>query len=101
MRRIALIATLALVLLAVPASALDPGETVLVSQSTGGANASGYDVVNLSSNGRCAVFGSDDPALPQANGSQQIYLRDTEANTTTLVSKGVGDAAGNGTRATR
>ena len=96
MRRIALIATLALVLLAVPASALDPGETVLVSQSTGGANASGWDVVNLSSNGRCAVFGSDDPALPQANGSQQIYLRDTEANTTTLVSKGVGDAAGNG-----
>ena len=72
------------------------GETVLVSQSTGGANASGVDVVNLSSNGRCAVFASNDPALPQANGSAQIYLRDTEANTTTLISKGAGDAAGDG-----
>ncbi len=94
MRRIALLVTMTLAVLAVPALALDPGETVLVSQSTGGANASSYDVVNLSSNGRCAVFGSNDPALPQANGKQQIYLRDTEADTTTLVSKGVGDAAG-------
>ena len=42
------------------------------------------------------MFGSNDPALPQANGEAQIYLRDTEAGTTTLVSKGVGDAAGNG-----
>jgi Tol biopolymer transport system component len=96
MRRIALLVTMTLTVLAVPALALDPGQTVLVSQSTGGTNASGYDVVNLSSNGRCAVFGSNDPGLPQANGSQQIYLRDTEANTTTLISKGVGDAAGDG-----
>ena len=94
MRRIALIATLALVLLAVPASALDPGETVLVTQATNGTNASGNDVVNLSADGRCAVFGSNNAGLPQANGSSQIYLRDTEANTTTLISKGVGDAAG-------
>ena len=96
MRRIALIATVALVLVAVPASALDPGETVLVTQTTGGAAASGIDVVNLSSDGRCAVFSSNDAALPQANGSAQIYLRDTEANTTTLISKGPGDAAGDG-----
>ena len=94
MRRIALLVTMTLAVIAVPALALDPGETVLVSQSTAGANASSYDVVNLSSNGRCAVFGSNDPALPQANGKQQIYLRDTEAGTTTLVSKGAGDAAG-------
>ena len=94
LRRIALIATMALVLVAVPASALDPGETVLVSQSTGGANASGVDIVNLSSDGRCAVFNSSDASLPQSNGSTQIYLRDTEANTTTLISQGPGGAAG-------
>jgi Tol biopolymer transport system component len=96
LRRIALIATLALVLLAVPASALDPGETVLVTQATSGANVSGNEIVNLSSDGRCAVFASSDVGLPQENGSAQIYLRDTEANTTTLVSSGVGDAAGDG-----
>jgi Tol biopolymer transport system component len=94
LRRIALIATLALVLVAVPASALDPGETVLVTQTTGGAAASGIDTVNLSSDGRCAVFNSNDAALPQANGSWQIYLRDTEAGTTTLVSQSPGGAAG-------
>ena len=94
MRRIALIATVALVLVAVPASALDPGETVLVTQATNGTNASGVDIVNLSSDGRCAVFASSDAALPQANGSAQIYLRDTEANTTTLISQGPGGAAG-------
>ncbi len=94
MRRIALIATVALVLVAVPAAALDSGQTVLVTQTTGGVNASGVDNVNLSEDGRCAVFTSSDAALPQANGSDQVYLRDTEAGTTTLVSKGPGDVAG-------
>jgi hypothetical protein len=40
LRRIALIATLALVLVAVAALALDPGETALVTQATNGTNAS-------------------------------------------------------------
>jgi Tol biopolymer transport system component len=96
LRRIALIATVALVLVVVPASALDPGETVLVTQATDGTNASGVDNVNLSKDGQCAVFTSSDAALPQANGSDQVYLRDTEAGTTTLISKGPGDVAGDG-----
>jgi Tol biopolymer transport system component len=94
LRRIALIATVAMVLVAVPAAALGPGETVLVTQSTGGGNASGFDSLSVSEDGKCVVFTSNDAALPLANGKVQIYLRDTEAGETTLVSEGPGGVAG-------
>ena len=86
LRRLALIAGLALVIFAVPAAALDPGETVLVSQTSGGGSADARESVDLSADGRCVVFSSSHAALPFSNGSLQVYLRDTEADTTTIVS---------------
>jgi Tol biopolymer transport system component len=87
MRRIALIAGLVLVVVAVPALALEPGETVLVNRAPDGTNPPyGTPTLDVSSDGRCVVFVSEGPAFPGANGNLQVYVRDTVANTTTLVS---------------
>ena len=97
MRRIALIGGLLLVLLAVPASALDPGETVLVNRAPNGTHPPySTPTFDVSSDGRCVVFVAVDPAFPGANGSDQVYVRDTVANTTTLVSVADGGGAGGG-----
>ena len=73
---------------------------MLVTQTNGAADASGIDVVNLSSDGRCAVFSSS-AQPPAGERVSQIYLRDTAANTTTLVSKGPATRPATTTRTTR
>jgi Tol biopolymer transport system component len=86
LRKIVLVAGLALAMFAVPAAALDPGETVLVSQTSGGGSADARETVDLSADGRCVVFSSSHAALPFSNGAMQVYLRDTEEDTTTILS---------------
>ena len=82
MRRIALLVTMTLAVLAVPALALDPGETVLVYavDRAGRTRRAATTSSTSPPTARCAVFGVERPRpSPQANGSTQIYLRDTEA----------------------
>jgi len=97
MRRIAVTVALVLGLVAVPALALDPGETVLVNRAPDGSHPPyGTPTLDVSSNGRCVVFVANAPAFPGANGEGQVYLRDTVANTTTLVSVANGGGGGGG-----
>jgi len=51
---------------------------------------------DLSADARCVVFPSVAGTLPGANGFAQIYLRDTVAKTTTLVSQTPGGQGGDG-----
>jgi hypothetical protein len=93
-RRIALIAGVALMLLTVPAAALDPGEVVLVNRAPDGSHPNASMTSKVSGDGRCVLFTSAAAAMPGANGQQQVYLRDTEAETTSLVSATPGGTGG-------
>ena len=85
---------LMVVLVAVPALALGPGQTVLVNRAPDGSHGNAGFAMRVSADGRCVVFVSAAAQLPGANGEAQIYLRDTVANTTTLVSATAGGAGG-------
>ena len=77
------------------AHALAPGEVVLVTRNVDGTHASGTALyASISAAGQCVTFGSSSPTLPGATGERQIYVRDIDAGTTTLVSDN--DAAGTG-----
>lgn len=67
---------------------LQTGVTERVSLDNSGAQlvAASSNDPTISENGRFVVFSSADNALPNANGSRQIYVRDTTLSTTTLVS---------------
>ncbi len=75
------------------------GTTTLISISTGGTvgNAGSYSPI-LSVNGRYVTFSSDASNLAggDANGSRDVFLRDTQTGTTTLVSVDSSSAQGNG-----
>jgi hypothetical protein len=81
-------------LVTVPAIALAPGDTVLVNRAPNGTHPSFGSDSDVSSDGRCVVFASNAAAFPGSNGQQQVYVRDTAANTTTLVSVTPGGAGG-------
>ena len=86
-----------LVVLAVPALALTPGQTVLVNGAPNGTHPpNSIPTLDVSSDGRCVVFVANAAAFPGANGNGQVYLRDTVANTTTLVSVADGGGGGGG-----
>jgi Tol biopolymer transport system component len=76
---------------------LDTGKTKLVSKTTAGMPAEGFDP-SLSADGRFVVFLSQDSDLPGGDGStSQIYVHDRQAGTTELVSRtdaGVGAYGG-------
>jgi Tol biopolymer transport system component len=103
MRRLATFTLLCFVLSVSAASAADAGSTLLVSRPDGtGAAPPALDndastPGALSADGRYAVFASDADGLdPAANPRvQNLYLRDRQAQTTTLVSRSDGqDGAG-------
>lgn len=81
-------------LVTVQAMALAPGDTVLVNRAPNGTHPSFGADSDVSSDGRCVVFASSAAAFPGSNGQQQVYVRDTAANTTTLVSVTPGGAGG-------
>jgi Tol biopolymer transport system component len=90
-RRLAVAAALAAAAgaLALPAAAARD-DLDLVSQATGGAAADGSSgAPSLSADGRHAAFASDadNLASPQLSGTSDIFLRDLEAGTTTLISR--------------
>jgi TolB protein len=72
------------------------GHTVLVSRATGGAGIAAdadSSVAGISADGRRVAFTSSARDLsPDANGAPQAYVRDLDANTTTLVSRATGGA---------
>jgi Tol biopolymer transport system component len=72
--------------------------TTLVSQDTGGTAGNGASShPTISANGRFVAFTSVAALAPAPGGSgTQIFLRDTQTNTTTLVSQDTGGTAGNG-----
>ena len=87
----------ALALVVVPAMALPAGDTVLINRAVDGTQSGGtFPDFAVSSDGRCVAFSSQGAVLPGANGFAQLYVRDTVANTTTLVSATPGGAGGNG-----
>jgi Tol biopolymer transport system component len=96
MRRIAVLVTMTLACIAVPAAALSPGETVLVNRAPDGSHQAGGIASQVSGDGRCVLFVAESAALPGFNGVPQVYVRDTVANTTTLVSATPGGAGGDG-----
>src|SRR4051812_43209403 len=108
MRRLATCALLLLLLAASPAVAADAGSTLLVSRPDG-TDAVPPPLENaattpgaLSDDGRYAVFASDaDGLAPGANqGVRNLYLRDRQSHTTTLVSRSDGlDGVGFNARA--
>ena len=75
------------------------GQTTLISQATGGAVGTGdSSQPTISSNGRFVAFTSESGNLtadPDPAPSQ-IFLRDTQSSTTTLVSQATGGAVGTG-----
>ena len=76
--------------LALPAAAARD-DLVLVSQSTGGAAADdASSTPSISPDGRFVAFASDADNLggPQLTGTSDVFLRDLDAGTTTLVSRG-------------
>lgn len=92
---LAIAAIVLMAAVAVPALALDTGETVLVNRAPNGTHPPYTTVTfDVSSDGRCVVFVANSAAFPGANGSEQVYLRDTVANTTTLVSAADGGGGG-------
>jgi Putative Ig domain/WD40-like Beta Propeller Repeat len=73
--------------------------TTLVSQATGGAVGDGAsNQPSISSNGQFVTFTSASSNLTTDPdpGPTQIFLRDTQSNTTTLVSQATGGAVGDG-----
>jgi Tol biopolymer transport system component len=72
--------------------------TTLVSQDTGGtAGNGGSSQPTISADGRFVAFTSLAPLAATPGGSgAQIFLRDTQTNTTTLVSQDANGNAGNG-----
>ena len=77
------------------AHALAPGDVVLVTRNVDGTHASGNALyASISAAGQCVTFASSSATLPGATGERQIYVRNIDAGTTTLVSDN--DAAGTG-----
>jgi hypothetical protein len=76
------------------------GTTTRVSVSSSGAQSTdGYaETPGLSSNGRYVVFAANgaDVVAGDTNGSEDIFVRDTQAGTTTRVSLGAGGVQANG-----
>ena len=68
---------------------------MLVTRNVDGTHASGNALyASISAAGQCVTFASSSPTLPGATGERQIYVRNVDAGTTTLVSDD--DAAGTG-----
>lgn len=75
------------------------GETVLVSISSDGqqGDASSHAPA-ISADGRFVVFHANSPLVPEdTNETTDVYVRDIQAGTTTLVSAALDGTAGNGT----
>jgi hypothetical protein len=101
----ALLAGAVVVLLAVPASAIDAGSTVAISRPTGFGGVLGAEAANslatnqsTSSDGTKVVFTSSATGMsPDDNDSVlNVYVRDRVAHTTTLVSRSSTGDPGNG-----
>jgi flagellin-like hook-associated protein FlgL len=78
---------------------IQAGTTELVSVSSAGVQSNGQsDGESISADGRYVVFRSDGTNLVagDANGVSDIFLRDTVAGTTTLISKSSSGVIGNG-----
>ena len=78
---------------------LETNTTTLVSRATGAAGAKGNDdsgYTAISADGRFVAFGSDASNLHADDGdtTEDVFVRDLEANTTTLVSRAADDADG-------
>lgn len=92
----AALAAAALGVLALPASAARD-DLDLVSQATGGAAAdAGSSAPSVSADGRYVAFASDANNLagPQLTQTSDVFLRDVDAGTTTLASRGADPALG-------
>lgn len=75
------------------------GETILVSLSSAGEQGSASShAPAISADGNFIVFHANSPLVPEdTNETTDVYLRDVQAGTTTLVSVAADGAAGNGT----
>jgi hypothetical protein len=74
---------------------LEANTTILVSRETGVAGAAAYGNHGaLSADGRFVAFqsGADNLSADDADGTQDVFVRDLQANTTTLVSRATGAA---------
>lgn len=77
--------------------ALAPGEVVLVTRNVDGTHASGNaQYASISTAGKCVTFASSSLTLPGATGDRQIYVRNIDAGTTTLVSDDAAAGTGGG-----
>ncbi len=77
------------------------GTTVLVSQSTAGvAGNNSYSSISVSENGSIVTFFSFATNLVPGVSGSQVYARNLDTNTTSLVSQSTGGAIGNGTSTT-
>ena len=101
--RAVLIGLAAAVLLATPASGAGPGTTLLMSRADGlgalppaGDGSATSETRALSGDGRFVVFTSGADDLGVRDAHQHAWIRDTTTNTTTLLDRGPGGAAGDG-----
>jgi len=93
---------LSLLAIVIASAAISPAikaQTVLVSQSNSGAQSPlGCDDAHITPDGRWVVFRSRSALVPQdVNGNPDVYLRDLQTGTTTLVSVGPSGMATDGT----
>src|SRR5215213_9690485 len=101
---VAVVSTVLAMLIPAQAPAADSGATLLLSQPSGlgvlpaaSTSSSASNARTVSGDGRFVVFVSQSDGLSQADDDkfQNVFLRDTVANTTTLISRTTGGQAAN------
>ena len=75
------------VAMAIPAGAAGPSTKLVSKASNGDPAADGSDSTAISGDGTVAAFTSNSENLPQADGTNHVYARDTAAAKTFLVSR--------------